>query len=88
MALNHSLYNTGCCLTGGALFANNAQSIAIMDSSFLDNSATNGGAVYLQQCNESLLYNNVFEKNKAVKSGGALFQNQCSGALLASLLYS
>ncbi len=70
------------CVAGGALFANNAQSIAIMESTFLENGATNGGAVYLQQCNASVLYNNVFEKNKAVKSGGALFQNMCSGALL------
>ena len=61
-------------LAGGALYVDNTYSsipLVITTCKFLNNSATRGGAIHIQ---ESLLFiqNSIFDHNNAIYSGGAL----------------
>ena len=57
---------------GGAIFASFG-TVSITNSTFADNSATNGGAIYNNNTNPLLLTNDTFWENNAT-TGGALFE--------------
>ncbi len=60
---------------GGALWANEADEITVLDSAFLRNeSAADGGALYLEGNDEVLARRNLFHENTAVSVGGAYYE--------------
>ncbi len=65
--------------------ANNASTVQIITSTFTENQAENGGAVYIMDCGKTTMADNTFASNKANKQGGALFQAKCSGVKLRNI---
>jgi cysteine-rich repeat protein/predicted outer membrane repeat protein len=75
---NHAL--AGTSPSGGAIFFNSGDTPArliVEDCQFHDNSATVGGAIYVQQP-AATITRSVFENNTAVTDGGAVFTNAWS----------
>ena len=68
---------------GGGVSANNASQITITESDFVNNTATNGGGMYVMGCAAAQLDTNMFVGNEVTHSGAGLFMEQCSGACLA-----
>lgn len=60
-------------MKGGAIYVSNG-TVTVTDYTFKSNSATNGGAVYLQERNSAASFtNSVFENNTATANGGAIY---------------
>jgi predicted outer membrane repeat protein len=66
-------------VAGGAISARNASTVEIITSSFTENVAENGGAIYLEMCEKAAMADNTFTSNRANKQGGGIFQTKCSG---------
>ena len=58
---------------GSALYVSNAESIAVINSTFKSNRAQVGGAIYASNFNYFYMYNCSYLKNFASVSGGAVF---------------
>lgn len=59
---------------GGVYFVNGTgYTIQVANSAFERNIATTGGALYAQDCDQAIYYNNVFMNNNASGSGGSIF---------------
>ena len=68
------------CTAGGGISVNNATSIEVLDSDFVNNTATSGGGMYVMGCTLGVsLVTNNFVGNEVSHSGGGLFVAQCSG---------
>jgi|UniRef100_A0A8J9S388 predicted outer membrane repeat protein len=56
---------------GGAIFADTYSTVVLEDSSFVENFALNGGALY--SLGTVVIVNGNFQRNKAIESGGAVY---------------
>ena len=84
--LTNSIIKSGNSSLGGGLYINNPQYMQILNNVFSDNIAINdsilatsgyGGGLYytctdLNECNVTVMENNVFNNNYAANSGGAI----------------
>lgn len=48
--------------------------LQLANSALMNNRASTGGALYAQDCDQAIYYNNVFLNNSATGSGGSIFQ--------------
>lgn len=69
---------------GGGISATNATTMALLDSIFDSNYASNGGGVFVQGCGSSIFAGNTFYDNQVTHSGGGLFLLNCSGTALGT----
>jgi cadherin domain-containing protein/parallel beta helix pectate lyase-like protein/type IX secretion system substrate protein len=75
--------------TGGAIYSNGFELISIKNSSFLNNSATGGGAIYLRSGASSVIANNRFINNDGGNYfGGAITVESGSTAKIINNLFS
>jgi len=72
---------------GGAIFVAGKSGFSITNAFFLFNHVEmDGGGIYLFDCKDVVLHNNVFLLNKA-KWGGAIYLERCSRVSLVNNLF-
>ena len=84
LADNSSLYvnNTVCSnnqgAQGGCMAAAQAYDLALVDVLMRNNTAENGGGLYISGCHALVVYNTSMSSNNATISGGGIFQVSCT----------
>ncbi|EAR82462.3 transmembrane protein, putative (macronuclear) [Tetrahymena thermophila SB210] len=77
ISLDNTLVNINqlnCIKNNNNMIIQKSKSLLIKNSQFIENSSLNGGAMYLDQIQNSILIqNSLFQYNKAIQSGGAFY---------------
>ncbi len=58
---------------GGAVYMINATSLAVEQSSFVNNTALTGGGIYMSRVTDTYIYDNYFYSNNVTQEGGGIY---------------
>ena len=58
---------------GGAVYMINATSLAVEQSSFVNNTALTGGGIYMSRVTDTYIYDNYFYNNNVTQEGGGIY---------------
>lgn len=75
---------------GGAVYMINATSLAVEQSSFVNNTALTGGGIYMSRVTDTYIYDNYFYSNNVTQEGGGIYSGMppFHVALHVPVLYS
>ena len=57
---------------GGAIYMVNGTSLAVEESTFTNNTALNGGGIFMSRVTDTYIYNNFFYHNVVTQQGGGI----------------
>ena len=66
---------------GGAVYMVNGTSLAVSESSFLNNTALTGGGIYMSRIQETYIYDSYFYHNNVSQEGGGIFASKDTSRL-------
>ena len=58
---------------GGAVYMINATSLAVEQSSFVNNTALTGGGIYMSRVTDTYIYDTLFYSNNVTQEGGGIY---------------
>ena len=73
---------------GGAVYMINATSLAVEQSSFVNNTALTGGAIYMSRITDTYIYDTLFFSNNVTQEGGGIYSGMPPFHVALHVLFS
>lgn len=73
---------------GGAVYMINATSLAIEQSSFVNNTALTGGGIYMSRVTNTYIYDTLFHSNNVTQAGGGIYSGMPLMPCTCAVFYS